>query len=184
MVSEWMDNGNINEFINNHQGVDRAQLVGNHAASVFWRPTGLIHSAGGYRDWVGVHAQYSHGARRLEGGTILSVTGWSSIDRDDQANILVNQSFRACLADFGLSTIIGIERRAAANPSLTSMTSKTSLMSFTAGGTPRWMSPELLDPDRFGITDCRPTKQSDCYALGMVVYEVRVNATAPTSARI
>jgi len=46
-------------------------------------------------------------------------------------------------------------------------------MSFTAGGTPRWMSPELLDPDRFGITDYRPTKQSDCYALGMVVYEVR-----------
>ena len=35
------------------------------------------------------------------------------------------------------------------------------------------MSPELLDPDRFGTGDCRPTKQSDCYALGMVVYEVR-----------
>ena len=35
------------------------------------------------------------------------------------------------------------------------------------------MSPELLDPDRFGITDNRPTKESDCYALGMVVYEVR-----------
>ena len=39
------------------------------------------------------------------------------------------------------------------------------------------MSPELLNPDLFGITDCRPTKQSDCYALGMVVYEVRADAT-------
>ena len=33
------------------------------------------------------------------------------------------------------------------------------------------MSPELL-PDRFGLMDSRPTKESDCYALGMVIYEV------------
>ena len=55
-------------------------------------------------------------------------------------------------------------------------------MSFTAGGTTRWTSPELLDPDKFGITDYRPTKQSDCYALGMVVYEVRANTIDLTSA--
>ena len=46
------------------------------------------------------------------------------------------------------------------------------------------MSPELLDPDRFGISDDRPTKQSDCYALGMVVYEVRADAIIPTSAEV
>ena len=49
------------------------------------------------------------------------------------------------------------------------------LMSFTAGGTYRWMSPELLDPERFEMPkseDNRPTRQSDCYALGMVIYEV------------
>lgn len=34
------------------------------------------------------------------------------------------------------------------------------------------MNPELLYPDKFGIEDPRPTMQSDCYALGMVVYEV------------
>ena len=34
------------------------------------------------------------------------------------------------------------------------------------------MSPELLDPDRFGLGAGHPTKASDCYALGMVVYEV------------
>ena len=37
------------------------------------------------------------------------------------------------------------------------------------------MSPELLDPDQFGVTDYRPTIQSDCYAFGMVVYEVLTN---------
>ena len=35
----------------------------------------------------------------------------------------------------------------------------------------RWMSPELIAPERFGFEICHPTKSSDCYALGMVVYE-------------
>ena len=34
------------------------------------------------------------------------------------------------------------------------------------------MSPELLDPSKFGLENSRRTKESDCYALGMVVYEV------------
>ena len=34
------------------------------------------------------------------------------------------------------------------------------------------MSPELLDPEQFGLDHSRPTKESDCYALGMVIYEV------------
>jgi serine/threonine protein kinase len=38
-------------------------------------------------------------------------------------------------------------------------------------GTFRWMSPELLDPSVFG-SDGRPTRESDRYALGMVIYEV------------
>jgi hypothetical protein len=42
------------------------------------------------------------------------------------------------------------------------------------------MSPELLDPDRFGISNSQPTKRSDCYALGMVVYEVFVDILVPT----
>jgi len=46
------------------------------------------------------------------------------------------------------------------------------------------MSPELLDPERFGITDYRPTKKSDCYALGMVVYEVRADVIVPAFAMI
>jgi len=52
-------------------------------------------------------------------------------------------------------------------------------MSFTGGGTRRWMSPELLDPERLEMPESegnRPTRQSDCYALGMVIYEVSINA--------
>jgi len=41
----------------------------------------------------------------------------------------------------------------------------------SSGGTFCWMSPELLDPLRFGSSG-RSTRESDCYALGMVVYEV------------
>ena len=44
--------------------------------------------------------------------------------------------------------------------------------SLVGGGTTRWMSPELLSPDQFGLDDSRPTTESDCYALGMVIYEV------------
>ena len=45
----------------------------------------------------------------------------------------------------------------------------------------RWMSPELLYPSQFGLEDSRPTKQSDCYALGMVTYEV-LSGKAPFAA--
>ena len=115
-----------------------------------------------------------------------------------KANILIKKDRRACLADFGLSTITGVASRATAGASQaslitndplipfttgasqTSLISNDSLMSFTAGGTCRWMSPELLDPELFGISqseDDRPTRQSDCYALGMVIYEVRVRGS-------
>jgi serine/threonine protein kinase len=113
-------------------------------------------------------------------------------------NILINKNRRACLADFGLSTITGVATRAPAGvsqvslisddplmsfapgASWTSLVSDDTLMSFIVGGTHRWMSPELLDPELFGIPQSegdRPTRQSDCYALGMVIYEVRVRGS-------
>ena len=93
-----------------------------------------------------------------------------------KANILINYDRRACIADFGLSTITGTTIHTG-GVSQASLLSKDTLMSFTGGGTRRWMSPELLDPERFGIPeseDDRPTRQSDCYALGMVIYEVGI----------
>jgi len=78
-----------------------------------------------------------------------------------RANIPVDQTGHACLADFGLLTIIS----EATNLSV-------SLSSLTHGGTHRWMSSELFLPQEFGPKKSCPTKSSDCYALGMVIYEV------------
>ena len=40
------------------------------------------------------------------------------------------------------------------------------------------MGPELLYPEQFGLQDSQPTKESDCYAFGMVIYEV-LSSQAP-----
>ena len=178
MVSEWMDHGNINKFIKEHEGVNRVQLVS--VQYIFRRSTLPIYSAGRRYERVRIHAQHPHGARRLERGILIYKLLGDRELNDIQANILVNKNSRACLADFGLSTIVEIERRAATSSGLISAAPGTSLMSFTDGGTARWMSPELHHPEKFGITDYRPTKQSDCYALGMVIYEVRADAIFPT----
>ena len=77
-----------------------------------------------------------------------------------EANILINRDRHACIADFGLLTIIPDQA------------SHVSPITPTEGGTTRWMSPELLDPESFGLRNIHPTKESDCYALGMVIYEV------------
>ena len=78
-----------------------------------------------------------------------------------KANILIDETHHARLADFGLLTIISETTKLAA-PST----------SFTHGGTYRWMSPELFAPDKFGLGHSRRTEHSDCYAFGMVIYEV------------
>ena len=84
-----------------------------------------------------------------------------------QGNILINQSGSACLSDFGLSTVVGVDAHMdPLGPKL--------LDANQTGMTPfrrvRWMSPELLESSG-------PTKESDVYALGMVIYEVRVRVT-------
>jgi len=76
-----------------------------------------------------------------------------------KVNILIDGTDHARLADFGLLAIF----------SDTTLASSSSLI---AGGTVRWMSPELFCPEDFDLKDSRRTEHSDCYALGMVIYEV------------
>ncbi|KAF7340962.1 PINc domain-containing protein [Mycena sanguinolenta] len=71
------------------------------------------------------------------------------------ANILINEDWSACLADFGLSIF----------------SDATSLMTTNRGGSVYWMAPELLDPDRFGMRFAR-TPASDVYAFGCVCLEL------------
>ncbi|KAF9643894.1 kinase-like protein [Thelephora ganbajun] len=74
------------------------------------------------------------------------------------ANIMIDKDGHAHLAEFSLITLISDQ--------------STFVSSCIESGTLPWMSPELLDPERFGLKKRRPTRESDCYALGMVIYEI------------
>lgn len=74
-----------------------------------------------------------------------------------EANVLINNEGHACLADFSLLTMV--------------LDDSTITSSWTGGGAIPWMSPELLDPEKYKLGG-HPTKESDCYALGMLIYEV------------
>lgn len=76
-----------------------------------------------------------------------------------KVKILIDQTSHARLSGFGLITIISDPANGFTSDS------------YAHGGTARWMSPERIDPGRFGFEDGRPTISSDCYALGMVIYE-------------
>jgi serine/threonine protein kinase len=75
-----------------------------------------------------------------------------------QANVLITQSGRACLADFGLARAIDSNSMSMAQNS-----------TIKSGGTVRWQAPELFNP-----TGCQQnTMCSDIYAFACVCYEVR-----------
>ncbi|KAJ7778494.1 kinase-like domain-containing protein, partial [Mycena metata] len=72
------------------------------------------------------------------------------------SNILINQDFSACLADFGLSAF----------------SDATSSMSTNRGGSLYWMAPELIDPESFGFKKFARTPATDVYAYGCVCLEL------------
>jgi len=110
-----------------------------------------------------LHARPGHNPRKPQRGTCLShVVAFSRRSSHDlQANILINNDGRACLADFALLRII--------SDGSDDLTDTTTAM---GSGTAQWTSPELLVPENFGLKESRPTKESDCYALGVTIYEV------------
>ncbi|KAF9644749.1 kinase-like protein [Thelephora ganbajun] len=73
-------------------------------------------------------------------------------------SIMIDKDGHARLADFSLITLIPDQ--------------STFVSTCIEGGTFLWMSPELLDPESFNLKGIRLTKESDCYALGMVIYEI------------
>lgn len=74
------------------------------------------------------------------------------------ANILVNDSGRACLADFGISCVSDAHGMETASLSSASR----------QGGTVRYQAPELFDPE----FESPRSKASDVYAFALVCYEV------------
>ncbi|KAJ7587898.1 kinase-like domain-containing protein [Mycena floridula] len=69
-------------------------------------------------------------------------------------NILITPSFRACLMDFGLSSIADSQ-----------IPNWTSLSTQHSGGTARWQSPEILEGGPNSL-------KGDVYAYGCVCYEI------------
>ncbi|KAF9448093.1 kinase-like protein [Macrolepiota fuliginosa MF-IS2] len=77
------------------------------------------------------------------------------------ANILMSPLGSACLADFGLSSVVDTE-----------ILRWTSLETMTqTGGTIRWEAPELMDELDDGSAP-KPTLLSDVYSMASVMYEV------------
>jgi len=83
-------------------------------------------------------------------------------DIDVQADILINSEPRAFLAEFGLRTIVE------------GMTCAEGLTGYKTGGTVRWMTPEVLDPKKYGYTKQYhgklPSKSTNIYVLGTTIH--------------
>jgi serine/threonine protein kinase len=111
---------------------------------------------------------------------------------------LVDDSGKACLADFGLSTYndpnfmpqataavtkqirarYDTALRAVGMPesmttTISSAAASSTLSSLSGAGTFRWMSPERLRPEFYGRKSAKPTSQSDIFSFGMLIYQVR-----------
>ncbi|KAF8129314.1 kinase-like domain-containing protein [Boletus edulis] len=82
------------------------------------------------------------------------------------SNVLIHESGRACIADFGLSML------------LTELGASTFATSFHTRGTLRWAAPELLDIE-IPVDDMHresprvtPVTQSDVYSFGSVMLQI------------
>ena len=84
--------------------------------------------------------------------------------------MLVDDQGHACICDFGLSSIMhGMD--------FTDFASTTK----STRGTTRWMAPELLYPEKYGLKKFTPTFESDVYTFACVILEVRTLLSARTA---
>ena len=86
--------------------------------------------------------------------------------RSSQSNILVDikeGEYKACLTDFGLSTVLG------------GLLGDCAIEGSTVRyGAIRWTAPELLRLALDHPPDAKPTKQNDIYSFGGVMFHVSV----------
>ncbi|KAG6808330.1 hypothetical protein H0H92_004466 [Tricholoma furcatifolium] len=126
LVTPWMDNGDIQSYLQRHQDSNRCLLAYDVANGLqFLHVNNIVHGD-------------------LKG-----------------SNVLMMNSGRACIADFGLASV--------SDPDVVSWISLSSYSS--KGGSVRWLAPELFDP--FAHEELyHVTKATDIYAFASVVYEV------------
>ncbi|KAG9119632.1 hypothetical protein FRC07_005265, partial [Ceratobasidium sp. 392] len=122
MISHWMENGTMNEYIRKHPEVDRWPLCFQASEGlVYVHSVGMVHS-------------------NLKAASLASISNvtHSQAYTQFQNNILVSADGVVKLSDFGNSVV--------ANHSLA-----FSATNIAGGGTARWMAPELITGED-GIT--------------------------------
>ncbi|KAF8839733.1 kinase-like protein, partial [Paxillus ammoniavirescens] len=81
-----------------------------------------------------------------------------------QSNVLIDDNGRACISDFGLSTL------------LTKLGGSTYATSRHVEGTLRWTAPELLDlqvsEDEENPLHVNPTPRSDVFSFGRIMLQI------------
>ncbi|KAF7374422.1 hypothetical protein MSAN_00326300 [Mycena sanguinolenta] len=137
MVSPWMKHGTVLNYLKQHGHSNVDKLVG------FIRLSFALQSHTTLKLYeIAQGLQYLH-SRAIVHGDLRG------------ANILINDDWSACLADFGLSIF----------------SDATSLLTTSRGGSHYWMAPELLAPEQFGMRFAR-TPASDVYSFGCVCFEL------------
>ena len=125
LVSEWMENGNINEFAERDHRINRSELVCHNLTSA--GPTLMHYLVGWCCKWFEVYAQPPHSTRRSERGTeftqIEHLHTYTSVDREGEhpnqqgpASLhcrlwSLNHHWR-CNCCWGLSGVVGLSRLA------------------------------------------------------------------------
>ena len=155
MISEWMEHGTVRDFLGACPEANRLKLVrflskalNGPALTLLPQLADVARGLKYLHDWPSVHADLKS----------VSQTPQRSVrPQTDTAksNILIDNDRSARIADFGLTSLL---------PHLSISISVTAP---ALGGTLPWMAPELLD------WTSPPSSESDIYALGMVIYEVR-----------
>lgn len=123
----------------------------------------LTSAVGRYSEWCQVPPQRRGATWRPERGMSPCLLSFQTniSNQHVKPNILINDNFRACLCDFGLTAVTY-------NPnSLNAITTSSEV-----NGSIRWIAPEIINSEEFGLPRRRPSPESDIYALGMVMLEV------------
>ena len=84
-----------------------------------------------------------------------------------QSNVLIDDGFHACLADFGLSEVTY-------DPDTVNIVSASSI----TNGSSRWMAPELILPELADLDHPRTSPETDIYSLSMLMWEVSLACCA------
>ncbi|KAJ6554038.1 kinase-like domain-containing protein [Mycena vulgaris] len=137
LVSPWMEHGNALEYLKK-QGRANVQQISVYSVKSF----SVSCNTGFQLFEIAEGLKYLHSCNIVHGDLRGS-------------NVLIDQQAKACIVDFGLSTLLD----------------GTARNSLGRMGSLRWMAPELIDPGSFGCEFC-PTRASDVYAYGCVCFEL------------